>query len=448
MRVLLIGLDCAPPALVFDRFADVMPNLATLRARGISGPLRSVMPPITVPAWTCMLSGRDPGELGIYGFRNRARDRGYGLSMASAKDVGVKRVWDRLGEHGHRVASLFVPPSHPPTPLRGSMASCFLTPPGAAWTFPPSKAREWESRFGDYRSDVASFRDGDLARIFDELHAMTEQHFALARHVWTEEKPSFLAMVEMGPDRLHHAAWDHLDPSSPRHVPGNPWLERGRAYYAALDRELGRLLDVASDAVVIVASDHGARACEGAFAVNELLRREGWLATTARPSTPTPLREVVDWSRTRAWAEGGYYARLFLNVAGREPSGTIPERAAEAAAEELRALLLAYGPPGTKVWRPRELYGEVKGVAPDLLAVFGDLAWRSVGTLGHDEVRLTTLPRGVDGANHDWNGVVVMSGGPFVRGEVEASIFDVGRTVLGLFGIEPGTWRGRDWSVS
>lgn len=448
MRVLLVGLDCAPPALVFDRFSDVMPNLQALRARGLSGPLRSVMPPITVPAWTCMLSGRDPGELGLYGFRNRPRDRDYALAMASARDVGAKRVWERLGEAGHRVAALFVPPTHPPTPLRGSMASCFLTPPGAPWTFPPQKAREWEARFGPYRSDVTSFRDGDLARIFEELHAMTAQHFALARHVWTEEKPSFLAMVEMGPDRLHHAAWDHLDPSSPRHVVGNPWLDCARCYYAALDAELGRLLDVASDAVVIVASDHGARACEGAFAINELLRREGWLATRENPSAPTPLREVVDWSRTRAWAEGGYYARLFLNVVGREPQGRIPERAAKHAVEELRTLVLAHAPPATQVWRPSELYGEVRGVAPDLLAVFGDLAWRSVGTVGHDAVQLEELPKGVDGANHDWDGVVVMSGGPFAPGPVQASIFDVGRTVLGLFGVEPGPWRGRDWSAS
>jgi predicted AlkP superfamily phosphohydrolase/phosphomutase len=450
MRVLLVGLDCAPPALVFDRFADVMPNVAALRARGISGPLRSVMPPITVPAWTCMLSGRDPGELGLYGFRNRPRDHGYALSMASARDVSTKRVWDRLGESGRSCAALFVPPSHPPSPLRGSMASCFLTPPGAAWTFPPSRATEWESRFGTYRSDVASFRAGDLGRIFDELHAMTAQHFAIARHVWTEERPSFLAMVEMGPDRLHHAAWDHLDPTSPRHVVGNPWLERARDYYAALDRELGALLDVASDAVVIVASDHGARACEGAFAINELLLREGWLATTHTPSTPTPLRDVIDWKRTRAWAEGGYYARVFFNVQGREPEGALPEARLDRAIDDVRALLLAEGPRGTNVWRPTELYGEVRGVAPELLAVFGDLAWRSVGTLGHGAVKLTELPAGVDGANHDWNGIVVMSGGPFASQPraIDASIFDVGRTVLGLFGVDPGPrWRGRDWTA-
>ena len=29
----------------------------------------------------------------------------------------------------------------------------------------------------------------------------------------------------------------------------------------------------------------------------------------------------VDWKRTVAWGEGGYYSRIFLNVKGREPEG-------------------------------------------------------------------------------------------------------------------------------
>ena len=57
---------------MFDRFLDELPNLQRLMASGTWGPLRSVDPPITVPAWSCMTSGRDPGELGIYGFRNRS----------------------------------------------------------------------------------------------------------------------------------------------------------------------------------------------------------------------------------------------------------------------------------------------------------------------------------------------------------------------------------------
>ena len=55
-RVLVVGLDCAPPALVFDRLRRSMPSIASLMRRGAYGPLRSTLPPITVPAWACMIS--------------------------------------------------------------------------------------------------------------------------------------------------------------------------------------------------------------------------------------------------------------------------------------------------------------------------------------------------------------------------------------------------------
>ncbi len=71
-KVVVISLDCAEPSLVFDRYCGRLPNLEGLMARGVSGRLRSTDPPITVPAWSCMMSGKDPGTLGVYGFRNRS----------------------------------------------------------------------------------------------------------------------------------------------------------------------------------------------------------------------------------------------------------------------------------------------------------------------------------------------------------------------------------------
>src|SRR6185295_2460058 len=93
-RVLLIGLDCAEPSLVFDAWRSDLPNLERLMRNGLWGRLESCHPPITVPAWSCMMSGRDPGELGIYGFRNR-RDFSYdGLMTADSRAVKVDRLWD------------------------------------------------------------------------------------------------------------------------------------------------------------------------------------------------------------------------------------------------------------------------------------------------------------------------------------------------------------------
>ena len=60
---------------------------------GMYGDLASITPPITVPAWACAMTGKVPGQLGLYGFRNR-KDATYdGLSIAhSGSDQGAGRV--------------------------------------------------------------------------------------------------------------------------------------------------------------------------------------------------------------------------------------------------------------------------------------------------------------------------------------------------------------------
>ena len=50
MKLLIIGLDCADPDLVFE-WKDELPNLKRLIEGGAYGPLHSTHPPITVPAW-------------------------------------------------------------------------------------------------------------------------------------------------------------------------------------------------------------------------------------------------------------------------------------------------------------------------------------------------------------------------------------------------------------
>ena len=55
-RMMIIGLDCAEPSLVLGRFRDQLPTLSALADAGAYGRLESVVPPITVPAWSCMMS--------------------------------------------------------------------------------------------------------------------------------------------------------------------------------------------------------------------------------------------------------------------------------------------------------------------------------------------------------------------------------------------------------
>jgi predicted AlkP superfamily phosphohydrolase/phosphomutase len=444
-RVAVIGLDCAEPRLVFDRWLSELPNIRGLVERGTWGPLRSVDPPITVPAWTCMMSGRDPGELGIYGFRNR-RDHSYdGLGVADSGSVHVERVWDALGDAGRHVVVIGVPQTSPPVPVHGELVSCFLTPDPRRdpYTHPPELRAEIERLVGPYSVDVRNFRSDDRDRILAEIYAMTEQRFRVARHLLDTRPWEFFMIVEIGLDRLHHAFWRFLDPAHPRHEPGHRYGDVIRSYYQYLDDEIGELLErFDDDTAVMVVSDHGARPMEGAICVNEWLVREGYMVLREPPDGVTAFRDAqVDWSRTRAWGEGGYYCRLCLNVRGREPDGVVAPEDYEALRTELAERLERLGGPdgrpiGTRAHRPEDLWRERRGIPPDLVVYFGDLAWRSNGSIGHGRHWTFDNDTGPDDANHDRHGLWVTAG-PSVAAERrdDLSILDVAPTILRLSGL-------------
>jgi len=450
---MLIGLDCAAPHLVFERYRDRMPNVTALCERGTYGPMRSTIPPITVPAWMSMVTGYDPGELGVYGFRNR-RAGSYDLDLVTAADVQQPRLWERLGEHGKRVSVLFVPPTYPAQPVRGQLVSCFMTPDlEGLWCYPSTLARELTDKFGDYKMDVEGFRQRSPIDIRADIEAMTRQHFAIARHLWQTRSPDFMMLVEMGPDRLHHAFYRHMDDAHPRHDPQSPFVNVGADYYALLDEEIGRLIALADDdTTIMLVSDHGARVMHGGICVNQCLIDRGDLVLRTPVSQPTPFSRLdIDWSRTRAWAEGGYYARVFLNVQGREPNGVIAQRdfAAERdrLADALRALPCpSFGPQiEHRVVTPEQAYPRANGLPPDLCAFFGDLAYRSIGSVGHGGWYVDDNDTGEDSCNHDWNGIFAIGGaGVIARGALDrCSIYDVAPTVLDLFGITPpNDWTG------
>ena len=454
-RVAVIGLDCAEPSLVFGRWLDELPNVRGLLERGTWGPLRSIDPPITVPAWSCMTSSRDPGQLGIYGFRNRA-GYGYGeLAIADSRAVDVPRVWDHIGEAGRHVVLVGVPQTSPPMPVKGELVSCFLTrdPRTDPFTYPPELRTEVERVVGGpYRVDVRNFRSDDRDRILAEVYEMTEQRFAVARHLLDSRPWDFFMLVEIGLDRMHHAFWRFLDPAHPRHEPDHRYREVIGSYYRYLDDEIGELLErFDEDTVVMVLSDHGAQPMLGAVCVNEWLVQQGYLVLRGLPAEPTPFSRLdVDWSRTRAWGEGGYYSRLCLNVRGREPEGIVDAADYDALRAELAAGLEALPGPdgrpiGTRVHRPEDLWLEQRGIPPDLVVYFGNLAWRSNGTVGGGSLHTFENDTGPDDANHAPDGLCIATGLGLPAGRREdLHLFDVAPTILEAFGLRVDShMRGR-----
>jgi predicted AlkP superfamily phosphohydrolase/phosphomutase len=444
-KLVVIGLDCATPQLVFDQYRDRLPNFSKLMDEGVYGKLFSTQPPITVPAWTAMMTSKDPGQLGFYGFRNRAGYDYDDLFFANANYVTEKTVWNYLSRKRLSSLLLGIPQTYPPKPLRGLMVSSFLTPSKEVqWTYPKEAAAEVDAAAGgDYIIDVKDFRTNDKAWLIEQIIEMTKRRFTAFKNL-LKKGFDFNMMVEMGTDRIHHGYWRYIDPTHRLYEKGNKYENVIRDYYELIDAEIGEILDILpKDTSVMIVSDHGAKAMVGAIAINEFFIKEGLLTLKEQPTEQIRMKNsMVDWSKTKCWGEGGYYSRVFFNIKGREPQGQIPPEEVD----QFRADLIKKiegicdekgNNIGTKVMIPAEMYREVKGIAPDLVVYLGNLDWRSSGSIGVGGIHLFENDTGPDDANHAENGIFIMRhpDSSKMRKSDQYSIFDIAPTILKYFGL-------------
>ncbi len=445
-RLFIIGLDCAPPDWIYYKWRDELPNLSALMEQSVWGMMESTIPPITVPAWYCMFSGKTPGELGIYGFRNRADYNYHNLQVTNSFSIKDKAIWNYLSQRGKTSVVIGVPPTYPPKPLKGYLISGFLTPSNeTSFTFPSSLKQEILDFLGEeYIFDVKNFRTDEKDRLLKDIYRMSEQRFKVVRYMMKNKKWDFFVFVDMGPDRFNHGFWKFFDPSHPLHEPGNPYQDVGIEYYKFIDKLIGDLLnELDEDVDLMVVSDHGAKAMKGGLPINQWLEKGGFLKFKTKPAEGTKIDKAdIDWSRTYAWGEGGYYSRIFMNVKGREPHGIIDKKDYEKVRQDLIDFIKSIPDEegkdmGTKVFRPEEIYPEVRRIPPDLIVLVGDLDWRAIGTVGYSEMYLHRNDTGPDDANHAQYALFIYRSKELpTKGNIgEISIYDIFPTISDIFGL-------------
>ena len=450
-KFLIIGLDSAPSEIVIDRRKE-FPVLGRLIEGGAYGKMRSSDPPITIPAWMVMTTGKDAGRLGLYGFRHRTGYSYDKMWIATSQAFKERAIWDVVGDHGGRSCLVSIPPSYPPRKVPGDLVSCFITPGSESdSTYPKELKAEIEAKFGPYMFDVV-FRTEDRDEILKEIYAMTAKRFDVIRYLMKTRPWDFFMFVEIGVDRIQHAFWKYMDKEHHLYEPGNKYENAIFDYYKYLDARIGELLeDAGPETVVLVISDHGAKRMKGAFCINEWLIREGDLVLKETPKKGASIEKMaVDWPKTKVWGWGGYYARLFFNVEGREPQGVIKPEDYEKEREAMIERLLAIkGPEGeawaTRIIKPNEYFAEVRGDYPDLMVYFDDLYWRSAGTLGYGTLYLRENDTGPDDAVHAQEGMYILYDPlkPASRRK-DIDITDVAPTVLAALGLPvPADMKGK-----
>jgi predicted AlkP superfamily phosphohydrolase/phosphomutase len=481
--------------------AGKLPNLARLKRDGVTGPLRSIIPPITAPAWCSFMTGKNPGKHGVFEFLLREPGSFEEIPVSSRTRVG-KTVWEILGAAGKKVLVVNVPVTYPPSPVNGNLIGDFLTPIGERnFTHPPSLLGEVEAATGPYQLyHVEVYRKGRAHVVLDELERVLQANRRANDWLLRNKEWDFAMLHVWGTDRFGHELWHVLDSSHPNHDPAEAAILRDRCidYWRRVDEVVGEWTSAAPDAATVVLSDHGFGPIHNFLVFNvwllqeKLLRLKPGLGAMLRRSlfelgiSPALgyrlsmklgfarmrlasgvgtrarlLRRVnrvflslndVDWSRTRVYSKGNY-GQIFVNLRGREPHGIVePGEEAEAVVRDVVQRLRDLRDPHTgkpligEIHTKDDLYhGPYTQRAPDITFLPADLRNKALGTVDFTSHRFIERAYGNSG-DHRMNGIFFMKGDG-IRGGVEvdgANLIDVAPTLLHYLGVAvPSDFDGR-----
>lgn len=127
MDTLVIGLDGGEWDIINPMIdSGELPNLARLKQEGVSGPLESVTPPVSPPAWNSIQTGTNPGKHGIFDFSTF--DENYKRRSINASDRSATPFWRVMNDEGVSTGLFKVPFTYPPDDVDGFMVTGFPTP--------------------------------------------------------------------------------------------------------------------------------------------------------------------------------------------------------------------------------------------------------------------------------------------------------------------------------
>ncbi len=500
--LLIVGWDGASPNLLEPMVeAGKMPNFARLRSRGLGGGVQAPWPPVTFPSWTTFMTGMNPGRHGIFDFTRR-EPGAYRVHFVNSTWRRAPSIWSRFSVAGKRVCILGLPATYPPEPVNGVMVSGFDTPVTTridrSFVYPAERAGEVLEAGGFPFADFQEFRVGRgwYSKARTRLLEGIAQKLRVAEQLLRRERWDVFLILFGESDTAAHHFWHFADSASP-FAPMREDLPVGNVIaevYEALDRALGRLVQLAGEADVLVVSDHGFGGV-GTTRVhlNRWLERNGWLrflsgrakARVLGYLKPLALGVVpsrvqrslfslhggrwsnametsarfagIDFSRSAAFSEElSYFPSIWLNVKGREPLGVVPWSDYDQLRRAIRDALLEWRHPVTarplvrNVWLREELYvGPYVVEAPDLVVELaeenGGYAVLPASSQGRPGPEVTELDlrawrggklQGLSGS-HRREGIFALSGPriPKIQARLTVAMEQFAPTILKMCGV-------------
>lgn len=459
-KTLLLGLDGAT-FTVLDPLIKrgKMPFLEKLIAEGVRSPLRSIVPALTPPAWTTVMTGKRPGKHGVFDFFQKEEPDSRYFQFASSHNVKSETIWSVASEHGLKVVSLNFPLMFPPPAVNGYIV------PGGWMPWRQLRLGCYPPGLFDRLKSLPSFNPRELALDMTleakalegcaaeeyadwiRLHSRREARWSeILRSIMADDDVDLVGVVFDGADKLQHLCWRFLDPAM-RPAEPNAWeqeiIDLCEEYFARLDAILADIVEQAgADATVVVASDHGFGASHDVFYINAWLEEQGFLvwkdeAWESQEVDPqigfaniTRHINELNWDRTVAYAATP--SSLGINIV-EQPNAVGGRDRATILADLVSALRQVRNPwTGQPIVaqihsRDEAFAGPFERYGPDLTLTLADGA--AISILRSDVLfRRRDIPLG----NHKWDGVFIARGPGIRAGESvdEVSLVDIAPLLL------------------
>lgn len=442
-KVILFGIDGADWSFL-ERWikAGHMPNLARLTGEGTSAPLASVVPLNSASAWVSMMTGKNPGGHGVFGFVKNA-DGAYRRRTVTSGDIAAATLWEIANAAGRPAGSVNCPITYPPLPVEGFMVSGIITPYNGLWAHPPELESELRGLFGPYLVDVPwaevdERTPGQREKFLADLYLLTRKQEEVALRCAASREWNIMGIFCTGTDRVMHRFWHHTDPDHPAYdeEASRVFGDEIRKYFSLADEVLGRVLREAGDASVIVASDHGFGPLYHRFYLRKWLADMGYLAENGNSDAEVAesLRGI-DLGSSRAFPAALSESGIWINLEGRQPEGTVSpgeyEKLRSRIINELNVFRTNSGTAPVKKAMKREdaLKGPFTGEAPDILIEPADTF--IVDDSFHDKLIDVSI---VETGTHRSRGIFVARGEGVRAGASldEVNVTDVLPTLLAL----------------
>jgi len=359
-RNIILGIDGVPFNIINNLYnKGIMPNFKDLKREYTFKKIKSSIPHISSVSWSSIITGKNPGEHGIFGFTEIIRNT-YSMSFPNFNALKCEPFWQKKPDKKHIIIN--VPSTYPARALNGIHIAGFVALDLEKAVYPKSYISKLNEL--NYEIDVDSklAHQQSINAFIDELFRVLKIRKKVFNVLWNEIKWDIFMPVITGSDRIGHFLWHAYEDSK------NEYHQRFLEYFQEIDNIIGEILSkMKENDTFIILSDHGMEQITQNVNLNTYLQEEKFLHLS---ETLKNYNRITKESKAFILDPG----RVYLNKKGKYPNGTVTKDKEKEIIQELKTLFydLKFKKNNVikKIYEKGEIYsGKMIENAPDLVVV-------------------------------------------------------------------------------